>query len=136
MLWLWILLLHISAVICWCGSLLYLPALIAGTFSVNEEQSHQALTIKVFSRFATPAALIAIVSGTALFLTGGIIDRWLILKLTLVVTLVLCHALTGWILIRTEQAPDKNFTLPCVAIGITAAISIPAIVWIVLTKPF
>lgn len=133
---LWLLLLHIGAVICWCGSLLYLPALIAGTFSVNEKQRLQALTLKVFSRVATPAALIAIVSGTALFLAGGIIDRWLILKLTLVSILVLCHALSGWILIRTEQAPDKNFALPCVAIGITAAISIPAIVWVVLTKPF
>lgn len=133
---LWLLLLHISAVICWCGSLLYLPALIAGTFSVNEEQKRRGLTIKVFRSFATPAALTAIVSGTALFLTGGIIDRWLILKLTLVVILVLCHALNGWILIRTEQALDKNLALPCAVIGITAAISIPAIVWIVLTKPF
>lgn len=134
MLWIWLLLLHISAVICWCGSLLYLPALIAS--SINEEQKLQALTIKIFRRFATPAALIAIVSGTGLFLTGGIIDRWLILKLTLVVILVLCHALNGWILIRTEQAPDKNLALPCAVIGIAAAISIPAIVWIVLTKPF
>ena len=133
---LWLLLLHIAAVICWCGSLLYLPALMTGVYSDSEEQSHPALTLKVFSSLATPAALVAIASGTGLFLTGGIIDRWLILKLTLVVILVMCHALTGWILIRTEQAPDKNFTLPCVAIGITAAISIPAIVWIVLTKPF
>lgn len=134
---LWLLLLHISAVICWCGSLLYLPALIAGSFSVGEERKHQALTFKVFSRIATPAALIAIISGTALFLTGGIIDRWLMVKLTLVVILVLCHALTGWILIRTEQAPDKNsLVLPCAVIGIIVTMSIPAIVWIVLTKPF
>ena len=133
---LWLLLLHIAAVICWCGSLLYLNALITGIFSDREEQSHQALTLKVFSRLATPVALVAIASGTGLFLTGGIIDRWLILKLTLVVILVLCHALNGWILIRTEQALDKNLALPCAAIGITAAIMIPAIVWIVLTKPF
>jgi uncharacterized membrane protein len=136
MLWLLLLLLHIAAVICWCGSLLYLPALITGVFSDHEEQSHQALTFQIFTGVATPAALTAIVSGTALFLTGGIIDRWLILKLTLVLTLVLCHALSGWILIRAEHAPDKNLTLPCIAIGIMAAISIPAIVWIVLTKPF
>ncbi|WP_305907433.1 CopD family protein [Methylomarinum sp. Ch1-1] len=136
---LWLLLLHISAVICWCGSLLYLPALIAETSSqatIDEPQRHLASTLNVFTLFATPAALTAIVSGTALFLTGGITDLWLILKLTLVAALVLCHALSGWIVLSTEKDPDKNVVLPCVLVGIVVAMLIPAILWVVLTKPF
>ncbi|MGY6275471.1 hypothetical protein [Methylomonas sp. MgM2] len=63
----WLLLLHISAVVCWCGSLLYLFAFTAGVSSQptpDERQRHPALILKVLSHFATPAALIAIISGT------------------------------------------------------------------------
>ena len=135
---LWLLLLHISAVVCWCGSLLYLPALIAGTASQQtdiERERHLVVTIMVFSRFATPAALIAIVSGTALFITGSITELWLILKLTLVMALVLCHALGGWIMLLTQSAPDKNVTISCVLLRVVVAILILSIVWVVLTKP-
>jgi len=72
---LWLLLLHISAVVCWCGSLLYLPALIAGTASQQtdiEQERQQAVMLIAYRLFSTPAALIAIASGTVLFITGGI----------------------------------------------------------------
>ncbi|MGR9044609.1 MAG: CopD family protein [Gammaproteobacteria bacterium] len=136
---LWLLLLHISAVVCWCGSLLYLLASIAGLSSqstLDEQQRYLALTLKVFSRFATPAALFAIVTGTILFLTDGITELWLILKLTLVAALVMCHAVSGWILLRAEKTPGKNRALPCILTGMAVATLIPAIVWVVLTKPF
>lgn len=136
---LWLLLLHISAVVCWCGSLLYLLALIAGTSSqqtIIEQQHYQSLTYGIFSLLATPAALAAIVSGTALFITAGITELWLILKLSLVIALVGCHALSGWTLLRTQQEPYKNVTLSCALLGTGVVILIPAIIWIVLTKPF
>lgn len=135
----WLLLLHISAVVCWCGSLLYLPALIAGVAAqstVIERERHLVVAIMVFSRFATPAALIAIASGTAIFIRGGITDVWLIFKLTLVSILVLCHALGGWLMLRTQNAPHKNVAVLCVLLGAAVVTLIPAIVWIVLTKPF
>lgn len=136
---LWLLVLHIAAVVCWGGSLLYLPALIAGTAAqqtIIERERHLVVTIMVFSRFATPAALIAIASGTAVFITGGITDLWLILKLTLVVALVSCHALVGWVMLRAQTAFYKNVTLLCMLLGAGIALLIPAIVWTVLTKPF
>ncbi|WP_340120782.1 CopD family protein [Methylobacter svalbardensis] len=135
---LWLLLLHISAVVCWCGSLLYLPALIAGTASQQtdiERERQQSLMLMVYRLFSTPAALIAIASGTALFITGGITGLWLILKLSLVSTLVFCHALSGWMMLLTQKMPDKNVTLSCVLLIIVVAILIPSIVWVVLTKP-
>lgn len=136
---LWLLLLHISAVVCWCGSLLYLPALIAGVAAQSiliERERHLVVAIIVFSRFATPAALVAIASGTAIFITDGITDFWLILKLTLVVMLVLCHALGGWAILRTQNVPYKNVTPLCVLLAAIIVVLIPAIIWLVLTKPF
>lgn len=134
---LWLLLLHISAVVCWCSSLLYLPALIAGTVSQQtdiERERQQTLMLMVYRLFSTPTALIAIASGTVLFITGGITELWLILKLSLVSALVFCHALSGWMLL-TQKMPGKNVTLSCVLLIIVVAILIPSIVWVVLTKP-
>ena len=118
---LWLLLLHISAVVCWCGSLLYMPALIAATASQQtdiERERRQVLMSMVYRLFSTPAALITIASGTALFITGGISEHWLISKLTLVTALVMCHALSGWIMLLTQKMPSKMTTFSCVLLGV------------------
>ncbi|MGR8978895.1 MAG: CopD family protein [Gammaproteobacteria bacterium] len=135
---LWLLLLHITAVVCWCGSLLYLPALIAGTASQQTDIEHdrqQAVMFMVYRLVSTPAALVAIASGTSLFLTGGISEPWLIVKLTMVITLVLCHALTGLLILLLQKMSSKSITLSCASLQIVVAILIPTIVWTVLTKP-
>lgn len=136
---LWLLLLHISAVVCWCGTLLYLPALIAITASQQttvEQQRHVAVVLMIYKLFMTPAALIAITSGTALFMVGEIVDLWLVLKLTLVVILVLCHGLSGWVILLTQKASDRNVTLPCTLLGAGVVTLILVIIGVVLTKPF
>ncbi|MGR9086763.1 MAG: CopD family protein [Gammaproteobacteria bacterium] len=135
---LWLLLLHISAVVCWSGSLLYLTALIAGACSRQtalEQTQRMAVMFMVYRLLSSPAALFAIVTGTALYLTGGITDRWLILKLTLVVALVLCHVVTGLLILITRETPAHDKKLYRVAVQAAAATLIPAIIWTVLTKP-
>jgi putative membrane protein len=135
---LWLLLLHISAVVCWCGSLLYLPSLITGTACRQtdiEQERQQAVTFMVYRLISTPAALIAIATGTALFLTGGITGLWLALKLTLVAALVLCHVLSGALMLFTQKMPGKTVIFSCLSLRIAGVFLIPAIVWLVLTKP-
>src|SRR5690606_40905463 len=64
-------LLHFAALLCWCGALLYLPALIAAGTRRGDSlfyRDHAHLTRMAFTLIATPAALLAIGSGTALFL--------------------------------------------------------------------
>ncbi|MCW5602117.1 CopD family protein [Nitrosomonas sp.] len=136
---LWLLLLHISAVLCWCGTLLYLPALIAGTTSLqstSEQQHHVSMVLTIYRLILTPAALITIVSGTTLFVVGEIADTWLILKLTLVATLVLCHALMGWMILLVQESSNRNIAPFCALIGAGTIILILSIIWVVLTKPF
>lgn len=136
---LWLLLLHISAVVCWCGSLLYVPALIAGMTSLQttpERERQLDLMLMVYRLVSTPFALIAIASGTALFMTGGITELWLILKLTLVSALVLCHTCSGWLILYVQKTPDKKVTPACVLLGTVVAVLVPAIVSVVLLKPF
>lgn len=136
---LWLLLLHIVAVLSWCASLLYLPALIASWASQQSATSQQRLmdvVVLIYRLFMTPAALIAIVTGTTIFLLEEIAESWLILKLTLVFFLVLCHAFSGWIILHDQRASSQKLVLSCILLGAGIVILILAILWVMLTKPF
>ena len=125
----------------WCAALLYMPPLIAGISSRQadlELSGRRSIPRFVFTSVATPLALLAIVFGTSLFLIKGITDVWLILKLTLVSALGVCHALNGWLILRVEnleQAPPRYIMGACLSLGLLSAALIAMIVWLVLAKP-
>lgn len=131
--------LHIAALICWCGTLLYLPALVAAGTRRTEElfyRDHAHLTRMVFTHLATPAALIAIISGSVLFFMYGLFELWLIFKLAAVTGLVLCHALFGVLILRIERTPERPIAVECTAMGIFVIAFIGVTLWLVLAKPY
>ncbi|MDP9940588.1 CopD family protein [Ectopseudomonas alcaliphila] len=132
-------LLHFMALICWCGALLYLPAMIATGSRSNDGlfyRDHAYLTRMVFNLLATPAALLAIGSGTVLFLRESIFAPWLIIKLTTVAGMVLCHALCGVLILRIDRVAEPALRRDCVLIGLLLTSLIGATLWLVLAKPF
>ncbi|WP_277374708.1 CopD family protein [Pseudomonas sp. AA-38] len=132
-------LLHLSTLICWCGALLYLPAMIAaGTRSSDDlfYRDHAHLTRMLFNLVATPAALLAIGSGTALFLREQLFDAWLIVKLTSVAGMVVCHALCGVLILRIERVAEPSLRRQCAVIGVLILTLIGCTLWLVLAKPF
>lgn len=137
---LWLLTLHIGALLLWSALLLYLPALIAGTRArdlVLEEPGHpvESLPRFMFTRLATPAALITIVAGTLVFLVDSNTAPWLIVKLTLVALLVFCHGLVGVLVMRLEEGPDRPVQPWCTLSALAALALMAAIIWLVLAKP-
>lgn len=131
--------LHFASLFCWCGTLLYLPALIAAGTRHSDPlfySEHSHLTRMVFNLIGTPAALLTIGSGTALFLREDLVAGWLIVKLSTVAGMVLCHALCGVLVLRVERTPEKSISLRCRFIGAIAATFITATLWLVLAKPF
>lgn len=134
----WLLVLHISAVLFWCASLLYLPALIAGGKAQADFDLHNpvALSRMLFTRIVTPAAMLAIVSGTVIFVAADVTALWLVLKLTLVSGLVICHALTGWLMMRVGQDAGNSTCAACVSLGAASAVFAVSIIAAVLMKPF
>lgn len=132
-------LLHFASLLCWCGTLIYLPALIAAGTKRSDQlfyRDHAHLTRMVFTLIGTPAALLAIGSGTALFLRDGIVGGWLIMKLTTVAGMALCHALCGVLVLHIERDPERSVTRQCVAMGIAVPVLIALTLWLVLAKPF
>jgi putative membrane protein len=134
----WLLLLHIAALICWCGSLLYLPALVVGMAHRDPigGQHKDYVARRVFTGFSTPAALVAVISGTAMFLIDRTAEVWLVAKLTLVSGLAICHVVTGHLTLTVEKASRTSRQLFCVALGIATLTLIVGILWLVLGKPF
>lgn len=137
---LWLLVLHISALLFWCVALLYLPALIATDTNYRNEitstpRQHASIARFLFTHVATPAALAAIVSGTLIFIIEGILAPWLIAKLTLVVGLVASHALLGLLVLRAEHTDPAPLRRWCWMLGIILPMLMLAIIWLVLAKP-
>ena len=147
---LWFLVLHIAALLFWGACLLYLPALIAGAdqdAAANDDSASDSSAISepsnpfdsiarfVFTRIATPAALLAILAGSLVFLIDHTVTVWLVAKLTLVVGLVFVHTLLGMLILRLEARNGKPLRIWCLMLGLAACVLMAGIIWLVLAKP-
>lgn len=139
----WLKLLHMSAVIIWCGALLYLPGAVAasspvaaaGTASPFGHGGPRVLR-GVFTLVATPAALVAIASGTAIFVLLGPLAPWLVAKLALVGALVLGHGACGMLILRLERQATGHLRAWSMLIVAWSLTWLLGIAWLVLRKPF
>ncbi len=133
----WFLTLHISTLLIWIGGLLYLPALIAQAVSAGEVGEAPNLSVArwLFVHVLTPAALLAIIFGTAIFLHTRNVSPWLMVKLGLVVALVLGHVAAGQLLIHSERASSGESRPWCGILGGALAGLVVTILWLVLAKP-
>ncbi|MBV2128452.1 hypothetical protein [Arsukibacterium indicum] len=88
-----------------------------------------------FTRLASPAGLLAIVSGTAIFAFTGNFSSWLLLKLTLVTGLVFCHVGSGLLILYSHRPNASSITGKSIGLlGIVLALILTIIV-LVLLKP-
>lgn len=131
--------LHVAALAIWCAALLYLPVV----FSVNQGlRRNAAIRIRIMSRLAfigvaSPAAVLAILSGTALVYFTQASGSWLAAKLLLVSLMAAFHVYCGRTLSslgheghhkrRQRSAGRWPLAVPLLLI--------PAVLWLVLAKP-
>jgi protoporphyrinogen IX oxidase len=132
---LWLKTIHITAVILWAGTLLYLPTAIVTAPRAAADEKLRPLPRLLFIAAATPAALLAIASGTAIFTWQGPLAGWLAGKLALVGLLVLGHAACGWMVLRGERGSTR-LKWPCAAVTAASVVWLGGIAWLVLEKPF
>jgi len=145
---LWLLVVHIAALLCWCAAIVCVPVLLqqrdpfdtgddtAG--AVRESRHDSGATVmprRVFIWLATPAALLTIASGTALFLWMGTVQRWLLLKLVLVVMLVGAHIAAGLLMLRAERADQLPPRRPGAGLSLFMLGLMALIFFLVLAKP-
>lgn len=136
----WLKLLHIGAVIVWCGALLYLPALVAAAARpertvANGASGRVPLLRAIYTSVATPAALVAIISGTWIFAMRGPLAPWLMAKLALVGLLVLGHGVCGVLVLRSERGEHVGLGVAGRVVTVTTLLCLAGIAALVLRKP-
>ena len=129
---------HIAALAVWAGGLIALPPLLRR----NQEMADRAAVVRLhhFTRFAydaliSPAALIAIGTGTALIFSGVALGDWLFLKLLAVVGMGGTHMLIGRVLDQLEAPGAEPTGFRRAALLIAAIAFVTATLWMVLDRP-
>lgn len=134
----WLKALHISALVIWCGGILTLPALFAYRPIIG--RNAELWRLQRFIRFAytvliSPAAFVAVVSGTALVFVREVFTAWFAAKLAAVGLLTVLHLRYGYIILRLFDDGARYQTWrKWLSVGAAIAV-IASILWLVLAKP-
>ncbi|MGX5913818.1 CopD family protein [Aliidiomarina sp. Khilg15.8] len=137
---LWILLLHIIALLIWAAAVLYVPMLIvsAARERVNFTELPEgigSMARLVFTHVASSAAVIAIIAGTLVFVVNETLTFWLLVKLTLVTLMVALHASLGLLITRLERAQLRYVVAASWILFGLLSTCIILVMWVVLAKP-
>lgn len=134
----WLKFLHVAAIAVWSAGLLCLPGLYVRRAKIPPGDAlHrlQALVRFLYVAVVSPAAFVAVGSGTALIFLRETFEPWFSLKLLFVGLLVLAHIVIGLVIVRLFEAGNvypvwRFVTVTVATLGIVAAILL-----VVLAKP-
>ncbi len=134
----WLKLAHVTALAIWTGGILLMPILLGQRETAGSGPPLHRL--HAFTRFAyinviSPAAFVAIASGTALILVRETYTPWFAAKLAFVGVLVALHVWIG-LLVLSVFENDGHFARWRVSASVvTLSAVITAVFWVVLAKP-
>jgi putative membrane protein len=132
-------LIHIAAIVVWAAGLLYLPGLFAAhpqrAGSEAEFRRLRLQTRLVYVALMSPAAVIAVVSGTVLVFLAAAIGGWIVLKLAAVTGMVLLHVYMGRLLGILLEQPDLRRPFVHLLLLVPAVLLIVAVITLVSWKP-
>lgn len=129
---------HLAAIALWSGGLLALPflfwqrrALAAGP---ELDRLHRIVRL-VYVEMTSPAAFVAIASGTALIFLQATFEEWFSIKMVLVGIMAMLHVVAGLVVHQLFSPKGRFGRFSFVALAGTYAVLIVAILWVVLAKP-
>jgi protoporphyrinogen IX oxidase len=129
---------HLAAIAIWSAGLIVLPFLFRQrrTLRMGAELDRlHRMTRFVYVGMASPAAFVAIASGTALIFLQATFLEWFSVKMVLVGAMAMLHVLAGLVLGRLFLADGHFGRASYVALSSAYVVLITAIIWIVLAKP-
>ena len=129
---------HLAAIAIWSGGLLILPflfwqrrTLLAGP---DLDRLHR-ITRLVYVELTSPAAVLAIGSGTALIFLQATFAEWFSLKMLLVSLMAMLHVVAGLILGQLFSPKGRFSRSSYVLLSSAYLVLIAAVLWLVLAKP-
>jgi putative membrane protein len=131
--------LHIAFLLIWSGTLLYFPQLLVQQATASDDEGRQqALKMQhtLYAFVMTPAGLLTILFGSWMLFERGFDGGWLPVKLALVLLMVFFHVFCGNVMEQLrEQGPSHSPWFYRLLL-LPPAILIPAVVTLVVQKPF
>jgi protoporphyrinogen IX oxidase len=129
---------HLGTIAVWSAGLIVLPFLFWQRQSLNMgmdlDRLHR-LTRFVYVGMTSPAAFLAIASGTALIFLQTTFVEWFSLKMVLVGILVMLHVIAGQTLMHLFEPGGTFSRYSYIALTASYVVVITAIIWLVLAKP-
>lgn len=130
---------HITTIAIWAAGLISLPGLYVQRAHVKDKEALYRLQMIVryaYVAIISPAAFVAVASGTALIFGQQTFAGWFSIKLLFVGLLAILHVLTGLIIIRLFKEGETYPVWRFVAATIVTTAVVGAIVFVALAKPF
>lgn len=134
----WLKFLHVAAIAVWSAGLICLPGLYVRRARVPDDEAlHrlQALVRFLYVGIISPAAFVAVGSGTALIFLLGTFEPWFSLKLLFVGVMVVIHILTGLVIIRLFEEGRLYPVWRFVVATAGSLVAVCAVLLVVLAKP-
>lgn len=134
----WAKFLHVAAIAIWSAGLIALPGLYVQRARVPDAESlHrlQAMVRFMYVALVSPAAFVAIGSGTALIFLRGTFEPWFTAKLVFVGVMVLIHVVTGLVIIRLFEKGNVYPLWRFVTVTVLSLAAVSAVLLFVLGKP-
>lgn len=129
---------HLAAIALWSGGLLALPflfwqrrALAAGA---ELDRLHRIVRL-VYVELTSPAAFVAIASGTGLIFLQATFEEWFSIKMVLVGIMAMLHVVAGLVVHGLFSPKGRFGRVSFITLSGTYAVLIVAILWVVLAKP-
>jgi protoporphyrinogen IX oxidase len=132
-------LIHIAAIVIWSAGLLYLPGLFARHPAAADHEAafkplrHQ--TRLVYVGLMSPAAVIAVLSGTLLVFLAAALGGWMVLKLIAVSMMVLLHSYLGRLMGLLYDNPKLRRPVAHLALLLPIGAIIVIVIGLVSWKP-
>lgn len=134
----WLKILHIASLVVWCAGLLVLPGLFKRRPLGQEGPDLwrlQRFARATFVRVVSPAAFVAIGTGTALIFAREVFAPWFALKLLAVGMLAAVHVRAGYVIVGVFRPEGAYSGLERWFTHAATAATVTAILALVLAKP-
>lgn len=129
---------HLATIAIWSGGLLALPFLFWQRRALEAgpelDRLHRIVRL-VYVELTSPAAFIAIASGTALIFLQATFEEWFTIKMVLVGLMAMLHVVAGLVIHQLFSPSGRFGRFSFVTLASTYLVLITAIVWFVLAKP-
>ena len=129
---------HIATIAVWAGGLVVLPYLFwqRRLYAVGPELDRlHRVTRFIYVALTSPAAFVAIGTGTALIFLQSTFREWFTLKMVLVGAMAMLHVVAGLTAVRVFAPSGRFGKWSFVVLTVLYLVLIVAILWVVLAKP-